>query len=217
MEAQETGDWSPVDRFLEEQGDKIAARVAVPMAFGDSPWSPFKKRLSESKVAVMTTGGVYVEGQQPFDTGGDWSFREIPLDTPLDQLRVAHTHYDTTGVAEDVDAVLAMHRLLRNGFGKLRHLWERSGVPRQVHRYAVGCAHLKSQRLHGGVVAAKGANRRVAHRQLIAGQEGNNITQGSLVFGVAGAKATGCWVACGPPLQKGGWGDFCAALSQLGS
>jgi hypothetical protein len=81
--SRETGDWLAVDRFLEEQEDKIAARVAVPMAFEDSPWSPFKKRLSESKVAVMTTGGVYVEGQQPFDTDGDWSFREIPLDTPL--------------------------------------------------------------------------------------------------------------------------------------
>jgi D-proline reductase (dithiol) PrdB len=60
---------------------------------------------------VLSTGGVYIEGQKPFDTDGDWSYREIPLDTPLDQLRVAHTHYDTTGVAEYVDSVLAMHRL----------------------------------------------------------------------------------------------------------
>ncbi|MEE8466691.1 MAG: glycine/sarcosine/betaine reductase selenoprotein B family protein [Dehalococcoidia bacterium] len=112
VEARDAGDWTIVDRFLEEQGDEIAARVAIPMGFDDTPWSPFKKRLSESKVAVLSTGGIYVEGQQPFDTDGDWSFREIPLDTPLDQLRVAHTHYDTTGVAEDVDAVLAMHRLL---------------------------------------------------------------------------------------------------------
>ena len=112
VEAHDAGDWSLVDGFLEEQGDQIAARVAVPMGFEDTPWAPFKKRLSESKVAVLSTGGVYVEGQQPFDTDGDWSLREIPLDTPLDQLRVAHTHYDTTGVAEDVDAVLAMHRLL---------------------------------------------------------------------------------------------------------
>jgi len=59
----------------------------------------------------LTTGGVYVEGQEPFDTGGDWSYREIPLDTPLEQMRVAHTHYDTTGVAEDVDSVFAVHRL----------------------------------------------------------------------------------------------------------
>lgn len=112
VEARETGDWSVVERFLEDEGDRIAARVAVPMGFEDAPWTPFKKRLSESKVAVMTTGGIYVEGQQPFDTDGDWSFREIPLDTPLDQLRVAHTRYDTTGVADDVDSVLAMHRLL---------------------------------------------------------------------------------------------------------
>ena len=110
--ARDTGDWSPVDRYLEERGDKIAAQVAVPMHFDAAPWAPFKKRLSESKIAVMTTGGVYVEGQKPFDTDGDWSFREIPLDTPLDQLRIAHTHYDTNGVAEDVDAVLAIHRLL---------------------------------------------------------------------------------------------------------
>ena len=60
----------------------------------------------------MTTVGVYVEGQKPFDTDGDWSFREFSLDTPLDQLRIAHTHYDTNGVAKDVDAVLAIHRLL---------------------------------------------------------------------------------------------------------
>jgi hypothetical protein len=94
--ARDTGDWSPVDRYLEERGDQIAAQVAVPMHFDAAPWAPFKKRLSESKIAVMTTGGVYVEGQKPFETDGDWSFREIPLDTPLDQLRIAHTHYDPT-------------------------------------------------------------------------------------------------------------------------
>jgi len=110
--ASDSGDWAPVDRYLEERGDQIASHVAVPMHFDEAPWAPFKKRLSESKIAVMTTGGVYVEGQKPFDTDGDWSFREIPLDTQLDQLRIAHTHYDTNGVAEDVDAVLAIHRLL---------------------------------------------------------------------------------------------------------
>ena len=109
--ARETGDWSTVDKFLEDEGDRIAAQVAPPMRFNDTPWSPFKKRLSESKIAVLTTGGIYVEGQKPFNTDGDWSYRKIPLDTPQEQLRVAHTHYDTTGVAEDIDSVLAIHRL----------------------------------------------------------------------------------------------------------
>lgn len=110
-EARESGNWPLVDQFLEEQEDKLSARLALPMGFDEAPWAPFKKRLSESKIAVLSTGGIYVEGQEPFNTSGDWSYREIPLDTPLDQLRVAHTHYDTNGVAEDVDAVLAMHRL----------------------------------------------------------------------------------------------------------
>ena len=110
-EARESGNWPLVDQFLEEQEDKLSARLALPMGFDEAPWAPFKKRLSESKIAVLSTGGIYVEGQEPFNTSGDWSYREIPLDTPHDQLRVAHTHYDTNGVAEDVDAVLAMHRL----------------------------------------------------------------------------------------------------------
>ena len=110
-EARESGDWSAVDRFLEEQEDRLAALLTLPLAFDEAPWAPFKKRLSESKVAVLTTGGIYVEGQEPFNTDGDWSFREIPLDTPLDQLRLAHTHYDTVGVADAVDALLAIHPL----------------------------------------------------------------------------------------------------------
>ena len=58
--ARETGDWSSVDRFLEEEGDRIAAQVAPPMRFNDTPWSPFKKRLSESKIAVLTLSLIHI-------------------------------------------------------------------------------------------------------------------------------------------------------------
>ena len=33
------------------------------------------------------------------------------MDTPADLFRIAHTHYDTIGVAEDINSVLAIHRL----------------------------------------------------------------------------------------------------------
>ena len=69
------------------------------------------KSLSEARIAVMTTGGIHLAHQEAFDVDGDHSYREIPLDTPLEDFRVAHTHYDTNGVAEDVDAVFAIHRL----------------------------------------------------------------------------------------------------------
>ncbi len=51
--ARDTGDWSPVSRYLEERGDQIAAQVAVPMHFDAAPWAPFKKRLSESLSPIV--------------------------------------------------------------------------------------------------------------------------------------------------------------------
>ncbi|MFQ6027194.1 MAG: glycine/sarcosine/betaine reductase selenoprotein B family protein [Dehalococcoidia bacterium] len=110
-QAKEDEDWSKVDNFLDRWEDILSDRLALPMAFDNTPWTPFTKQLSEAKIAALTTGGIYVEGQPAFNTDGDWSFREIALDTPLEDFRVAHTHYDINGVAEDVDAVLPIHRL----------------------------------------------------------------------------------------------------------
>ena len=62
----------------------MTAQGTVPIAFYDTPWSPFKKRLTESRVAVMITGGVYAESQICFYTYGKWRYREITLGTPLD-------------------------------------------------------------------------------------------------------------------------------------
>ena len=62
----------------------MTAQGTVPMAFDDTSRSLFKKRLTESRVAVMITGGVYAEGQISFYTYGNWRYREITLGTPLD-------------------------------------------------------------------------------------------------------------------------------------
>ena len=109
--AKDEADWSPVEQFMDRWEDLLVRRLEPPMSYDKAPWAPFTKPLSEARITLLSTGGIYVEGQAPFDVTGDWSFREIPLGSPLDRFRVAHTHYDTTGVAEDVDAVLAIHRL----------------------------------------------------------------------------------------------------------
>ena len=109
--AKEADDWKPVEQFLNRWEEILTDRLELPMSFDSAPWAPFNKPLSRARIAALTTGGIYVEGQQPFNVDGDWSYREIPLDTPPEQFRVAHTHYDTTGVAEDIDAVLPIHRL----------------------------------------------------------------------------------------------------------
>ena len=40
------------------------------MEFDDTPWTPWTKKLSESKVAMVSTAGLHLRGDQPF-VGGD--------------------------------------------------------------------------------------------------------------------------------------------------
>ena len=64
------------------------------------PYTPFKGEISESRVALVTTAGVYVEGMEPF-TDNDLSFRKIPSDVDSSQLRVVAGHYDPTWAESD--------------------------------------------------------------------------------------------------------------------
>ena len=110
-EAKDTGDWSKVEEFLEGWEETLTQRLTIGLSYDSSPWSPFSKDLKSARLAVLTTGGIYIEGQEPFDVDGDWSFRPIPKDTAADRYRVAHSHYDTTGVREDVNCVFPIERL----------------------------------------------------------------------------------------------------------
>jgi D-proline reductase (dithiol) PrdB len=110
--AKEEDNWAPVETSLDRWEDLLSQCLRPPLAYDATPWTPFTKRLSRARIADLSTGGIYIQAQPPFNTDGDWSYREIPLDTPLDRFRLAHTHYDTSGVAEDIDAVLPIHRLL---------------------------------------------------------------------------------------------------------
>jgi hypothetical protein len=119
--AHETGDWEPVDRLLERWEAWLGRHEQIWasgerrtwLAYDSAPWTPLARPLAEATVALVTTGGLYVEGQPPFDAAaGDWSFRELPRDVPRDRLRIAHEHYDLTGVREDVNCVFPVDRLL---------------------------------------------------------------------------------------------------------
>jgi D-proline reductase (dithiol) PrdB len=74
------------------------------------PWKEPDKPLSESRLAYITSCGLYrVDSQIPFnawDNLGDPSFREIHVDTPSERLRVAHSHYRHEFVDEDLSVVL---------------------------------------------------------------------------------------------------------------
>ena len=80
---------------------------------GIAPWSPLKKPLSESKLGVIASGGIYQHGQVAFHHKDDLSYRKISTKTPVEQLRITHFAYDVTAARQDPNAVLPLHALNR--------------------------------------------------------------------------------------------------------
>jgi D-proline reductase (dithiol) PrdB len=81
----------------------------------DTPWAPLNKPLSECTVAMISTGGVYVNGDSPFAIHNsddvDQSYRSIPSNTPVDKLEIAHEHYNKTYAQQDINVVFPIERL----------------------------------------------------------------------------------------------------------
>jgi D-proline reductase (dithiol) PrdB len=81
----------------------------------EAPWTPPRKPLAQSRLAVLTTAGLYVKGEQPrfrdADVEGDWTFRELPGDAWVDQLEIAHTHFDHARAEQDLNCVYPLERL----------------------------------------------------------------------------------------------------------
>jgi D-proline reductase (dithiol) PrdB len=91
------------------------------------PQAPLSRPLSQSRVALFTTGAVALKDQEPFYPA-DWSYDEavrhartflqrdptlklIPKATPNDQLRVDHIAYDLRAVRRDINVIFPMEHL----------------------------------------------------------------------------------------------------------
>lgn len=80
------------------------------------PWVPLKKPLKDSRVALVCSAGLVQPGQDPFDDsirGGDYSFREIPVNTDVTSLMDTHRSdlYDHSGLRQDSNLVFPLDRL----------------------------------------------------------------------------------------------------------
>jgi len=72
----------------------------------DLPWVPLRTPLPECRGAVITTGGVHLVDQAPFDmhdTHGDPSYRIIPVGTPRSELTITHNYYDHRDAEQDLN------------------------------------------------------------------------------------------------------------------
>lgn len=113
---------------LRQFKDKMVARLLVrfPALFNrwerkgdftthlDSPWVPIQKPIPQSKIALITTAGVHLTSQKPFDmknAEGDASYREIPFDISTEKLKITHNYYDHRDADDDINVVFPIERL----------------------------------------------------------------------------------------------------------
>lgn len=81
--------------------------------YDSSPWTPVTRKLSEMVISLISSGGIFRDDQEPFDPWAvnDLSFREIPVDTPFENLQLRHNYFDHRDAVSDLNCVFPVQRL----------------------------------------------------------------------------------------------------------
>jgi len=86
---------------------------------GPIPWTPLDKPLSSARVALVTSAGISLKSDPPFDMEreklnpdyGDPTFRVLPKATTATDVNVNHLHINTSYILEDLDVMLPLARM----------------------------------------------------------------------------------------------------------
>lgn len=92
---------------------RLWARAASLRTSASIPWTPFATPLAACRAALITTGGVHLRRDAPFDMRephGDPTFREIPAGAATVDLRITHDYYDHRDADRDVNIVFPLER-----------------------------------------------------------------------------------------------------------
>ncbi len=109
-------DWFQRRRALLEAKEWTEAMRDVPRLTDLQPAIPRALRmpLSRAAVALVTSAGISQDGQPSVDGSnieGDYTIRELDIDTPTSALHVWHTHFDTAAAQADINVVYPIDRL----------------------------------------------------------------------------------------------------------
>ena len=97
-----------INSLIPEQGFK-----------GSIPFTPLSKPLSEATLALVTSAGISLKTDPPFDmerekkegTWGDRSFRALPKNTTAADITVNHLHINTEYILQDINVMLPLARM----------------------------------------------------------------------------------------------------------
>jgi D-proline reductase (dithiol) PrdB len=104
---------------------RFLPRSFIPLYQGAQPlpdetepvWAPFTKRLAEARIALVTSAGLYLEGEQePFDAErerrepfwGDPTHRVLPADLTGRALGMSHLHVNPDDILADPEVALPL-------------------------------------------------------------------------------------------------------------
>ena len=108
-------------RFLPPSLAAWIRRYHIPStAFaGEIPWTPMAAPLNRSVLALVTSAGISLKSDPPFDMErekreplwGDRSFRMIPAGTTARDVNANHLHINTGYILEDINVMLPLARM----------------------------------------------------------------------------------------------------------
>jgi D-proline reductase (dithiol) PrdB len=103
--------------FARLERDWVRTRTYAPFAWlpfdAFSPMNPVTRSIAQARIALVTTVGAHLAADRPFDTeskAGDTSYRTFPALTPLSDLVLSHSGYDTSRASKDLNVVLPLDR-----------------------------------------------------------------------------------------------------------
>lgn len=96
----------------------IKKDIPDPPYSGKIPWTPLNKPIKETTFTLVTTAGISMKTDAPFDlerekaepTWGDPSYREIPRTATEKDIEVSHLHINTTYIRQDINVMLPLTR-----------------------------------------------------------------------------------------------------------
>lgn len=131
-DAADTGDFSNVlqhvyEAQVEGYTPKEQSGGSSGFEYDTAPWTPMAKPLSQSRLALISAGGLYVDGDDPLGPNAPTQaeaiprigeflraapiLSKIPLDTPPNMICVRHPGYDIRGAMRDYNVVFPVDRL----------------------------------------------------------------------------------------------------------
>jgi D-proline reductase (dithiol) PrdB len=108
-----------LNRFLDFGSRKLVRSWIRLEAPREIPWAPLGRPLAECRVALVSTAGLALAEDIPFDQDGErrdpwWgdpSFRMIPREAVAGEVRAYHLHVNLRPLEQDLDCVFPLGRL----------------------------------------------------------------------------------------------------------